>query len=616
MGSALKPSTALLSSPDAKPGADHRRMSSSLRQSVTARRVSQGGAITTTFTEEVALEKPATAQPPTGTISSVSLPRRSTSSVPLFPKAGRNRHSSRCLHEIQVQPRAAQRKLSRHQLLILTPFGTTLPLGGAPTANKTSCPAVLLPGSQTRSEAMVFPKQSALTSRNDIPPISAQPDAVLLSADMARSTSMPTFTVREDEASKAKDDALAITRGEALIWLDDSSISDQDDEMMLVTPPEHKIGVTRGSMAEVASKFSEYALDRPKHITFADPFALSERMPAAIAASAITSDDQSHSPASRKAELPQRGSDDNDPPSPTRRPSLPRYRSTPHLPTQEPTGLNILLGNAGPSTAPTLFTDSASSSGQQSDASTNSLDSRSSVSSRGSIVPMTRSIEQTEGTLASLFPRLSFAPLTLLTSRRPSTQDSDSLQYRDSDNRQSTSSRRGSWAQLNAVNFPPPITTLGREFRSRFNSIDSAFQRSSDAASVFSSLQESDWLNPGGLQGYGWSRKSSDWSTSSVRRGSDPYSRRRSSLARIAYANVGSRSPGKYSGWHNQAPSGFTSSSHSHRGSTNSGPLRDYRFGVSSLENDLPPDSSTVFQEQEQFGPTDWHTRRGSWAEV
>lgn len=199
-------------------------MSSSLRQSVTARRVSQGGAITTTFTEDIAIEKPTAAQVPTVKVSSVSMARRSTPSVPLFPKDGRNRRSSRCLHEIQVQPRVAQRKLSRHQLLILTPFGTTLPLACSTAASKTSGPATPFPGSQIQAAAMASSERSAAPTPNDTPSVSHKPDVVLLSADMARSTSMPTFTVREDEASKAKDDALAISRGEAFIWLDDSSV--------------------------------------------------------------------------------------------------------------------------------------------------------------------------------------------------------------------------------------------------------------------------------------------------------------------------------------------------------------------------------------------------------
>lgn len=388
--------------------------------------------------------------------------------------------------------------------------------------------------------------------------------------------------------------------------------------MMLVTPPEPKIGASRPSFADVQKKFSEYTWDRPKPSTFADPFAPPEGTDAAIPIPSVTPVDESHSPASRKAELSRRGSEENDPPSPTRRPSLPRYRSTPDLYTQEPTGLNIHLGNPETFAASPFSANSASSSGPHSDTSTNSADSRSSAISRGSVVPMSRSVDQTAGTLASLFPRLSFAPLALLAPRRLSAQGSDVFEHRDNEQRQSMSSRRGSWAQISAVDFPPPITMLGREFRSRFNSVDSASQRGSDAASLFGSLQENDWLNPGGSQSHGWSRKSSDWSSSSVRRGSDPHSRRRSSLARIAYANMGSRSPWKslVPPSQNEPLFGLHSSTHSHRGSTHSGSLREYQFGASSPGHESPLDRNPVAQEPEEFGPHDWHTRRRSWAEV
>jgi hypothetical protein len=213
-------------------------MSSSLRQSITARRVSHGGAVTTLFTEEVAAERGTPA--PQSIIKPVlsDNSRRSSTAVALaIPNPGRSRRTSRCLHEIQVQPRVTQRTLSQHQLLLLTPFGGTTPLM-TPTTSSTP----LRRSGDLSSDNFGVPATKSYSSqqhdRNDGPgqlslpsgsvsqsPLSPKTEAMLLSVDMARASSMPTFTARENQASKEKDQALGINRGgETFVWLDDESV--------------------------------------------------------------------------------------------------------------------------------------------------------------------------------------------------------------------------------------------------------------------------------------------------------------------------------------------------------------------------------------------------------
>lgn len=213
-------------------------MSSSLRQSITARRVSHGGSVTTLFTEEVAAERGITA--PQSTIKSVfsDNPRRSSTGVALaIPNPGRSRRTSRCLHEIQVKPGVTQRTLSQHQLLLLTPFGGTTPLM-TPTTSSTplrrsgdlssgnfAVPATKSHPSQ-QHDRNGGPGQFSLPSEL-VPQSSLSPktEGMLLSVDMARASSMPTFTARENQASKEKDEALGINRGgETFVWLDDESV--------------------------------------------------------------------------------------------------------------------------------------------------------------------------------------------------------------------------------------------------------------------------------------------------------------------------------------------------------------------------------------------------------
>lgn len=218
-----------------KQGSDSRRMSSSLRQSITARRVSHGGAVTTLFTEELAVERGlASQQIPVQPVSTDTSRRPSIALAASKPTPGRGRRTSRCLHEIQVQPRVPQRTLSQHQLLLLTPFGGSTPMMSPTVAANMSrksgdlasglfvVPAVPVMDSHphtNQGQALLSPK---VVSQ---PLSSSRMNRRLSSVDMSRASSMPTFTVRETQASNEKDDALGINRGgETYVWLDEDMV--------------------------------------------------------------------------------------------------------------------------------------------------------------------------------------------------------------------------------------------------------------------------------------------------------------------------------------------------------------------------------------------------------
>lgn len=209
-------------------------MSSSLRQSITARRVSHGGAVTTLFTEELAVERGASTQQSITRSGSSDTSRRSSTAAGLAVPKPPTRRMSRCLHEIQVQPRVPQRTLSQHQLLLLTPFGSSTPLITPSASRRPSCKSSeLSSGLLSTSANSSSPSQlsdgperqgTSLSSRPaPLPSSPSKSEGLLLSVDMARSASMPTFTARENQASKAKDAALGINRGESYVWLDDES---------------------------------------------------------------------------------------------------------------------------------------------------------------------------------------------------------------------------------------------------------------------------------------------------------------------------------------------------------------------------------------------------------
>lgn len=448
----------------------------------------------------------------------------------------------------------------------------------------------------------------------------------MLSLDMARSSSMPTFTARENQASKEKDEALGINRGgDTFVWLDDESVrcvespiakvyerssylcidSDQG-EIAIVTPMEEPKQTGAHTFADVHSRFSEFTWDRAGPPLFADPFEKSGQATPPMNNPCPLTNETSPGRLARRAENPRKGSLASDSPSPTQRPAMLRYRSSPDLQAQDAAGLNIVLASSSSQTPISPWYTSTADSTSSDDGKSSSSSPKVSISESGSVVLMSRSVGLTgTSTLANLLPRLSYAPLAL-----------QGMDIPKSNKRSSSGSRRGSWAQLNVVDFSPPAVTLGREYRSRFNSVDSALQRNSDAASLFGSVQSTDWMKPSVPKNDEWTRRSTDWSASSSRRGSDPNARRRSSLVRTAYANLHLNRPGSVS----FAAPPMTNSNffgQEYHESTVPEPSRGFRFGsaVSGLSNLAAPD--IVLREVDEVAEDpDWSTRRGSWAEV
>ncbi|KAJ9104089.1 hypothetical protein QFC20_004666 [Naganishia adeliensis] len=437
-------------------------------------------------------------------------------------------------------------------------------------------------------------------------PISPKTEGMMLSLDMARSSSMPTFTARENQASKEKDEALGINRGgDTFVWLDDESVSEHG-EIAIVTPMEEPKQTGAHTFADVHSRFSEFTWDRAGPPLFADPFEKSGQATPPMNNPCPLTNETSPGRLTRRAENPRKGSLASDPTSPTQRPAMLRYRSSPDLQAQDAAGLNIVLASSSSQTPISPWYTSTADSTSSDDGKSSSSSPKVSISESGSVVLMSRSVGHTgTSTLANLLPRLSYAPLAL-----------QGMDIPKSNKRSSSGSRRGSWAQLNVVDFSPPAVTLGREYRSRFHSVDSALQRNSDAASLFGSVQSTDWMKPSVPKNDEWTRRSTDWSASFSRRGSDPNARRRSSLVRTAYANLHLNRPGSVS----FAAPPMTNSNffgQEFHESTVPGLSRGFRFGsaVSGLSNLAAPD--IVLREVDEVAEDpDWYTRRGSWAEV
>lgn len=360
------------------------------------------------------------------------------------------------------------------------------------------------------------------------------------------------------------------------------------------------------TFGNVPTSFSEYSWDRAGPPLFANPFEKSHQAMPPIANPCPLMNETSPGRSPRKGENTRKSSLLSDPPSPTQRPAMLRYRSSPDLSTQDTAGLNIVLTSTADQAAVSPWYRSVAGSVSSDEGKTGSLSSKMSVSTSGSVVLMSRSAERAgASTLANLLPRLSYAPLGLQGTAIP-----------NRDGRSSSGSRRGSWAQLNVVDFSPPVVTLGRDYRARFNSVDSAMQRNSDAASLFGGSQTMDWMKASVPEAAGWSRRSTDWSASSSRRGSDPNARRRSSLVRTAYANLHLTRPGSVSSAA-PSPAEFTIDSQDYNDNPLPGPSRGFRFGstASGASNMVAPD--IVLREvDEGTDEPDWYTRRGSWAEV
>ncbi|KAJ9107617.1 hypothetical protein QFC21_001076 [Naganishia friedmannii] len=437
---------------------------------------------------------------------------------------------------------------------------------------------------------------------------------------MSRSTSMPAFTSREVEANAAKDADLGLSRGDSFVWMDDNSRkSDQQEDFALITPPEPQASSSGGFAVAQAEFFGNNWQQRDRPL-FANPF---DNMIPSKPAPRDEISQAPHETSPGRYDVPELRLPDesNDPPSPTRRrPSLPRYRSSPELHhissdgmnDSSRAGLNIVfstsdgsLGDAWTRLAagPSSSTDSAL---------------RSPPPMHGCATLMRRSIEDTEQTLVNLLPRLSTNSQSFGAGmKRPS------LTYGDPSEgpatgmkRQSLTSRRGSWAQASFIDFSPPPITLGREYRSRFNSVDSAMTRNSDAGSLFGSFSGSDWMKPYDTKKEEWARRSADFSSIGIRRGSDTNARRRSSLMRTAYVNSSLNRLGSMN-VSSVAPSETQFYDSTYRETANPGPTRGFRFGsaISNLSGIVSPEK-TVREEDEGAEGQEWQTRRGSWCEV
>lgn len=395
---------------------------------------------------------------------------------------------------------------------------------------------------------------------------------------------------------------------------------------MLITPPEPKAS-TSGLFAGAQTEFFSNSWVQQERPLFANPF---DSMIRYNPAAQKELDQAPHETSPGKYNIPdlRLSNESNDPPSPThRRPSLPRYRSSPDFHSTSSdgindlskAGLNIMFSTSdGSNSAP--WTGEAECSVASTDASHTS-----SISGQSCAIYMRRSVEEGEQTLANLLPRLSTNSQNLVVGmKRPSLTYGDlSDGFASGMKRPSLTSRRGSWAQASFIDFSPPAVTLGREYRSRFNSVDSAMTamtRNSDAGSLFASVSGSDWMKPYESKNEGWARRSADFSSTAIRRGSETNARRRSSLMRTAYLNSSMSRLGSSMTATATAPYETQFYESTYRDTTNPGPIRGFRFGstISNLSSMVPSGKALREEDEEglESGDQDWQVRRGSWCEV
>ncbi|RSH90944.1 hypothetical protein EHS25_010120 [Saitozyma podzolica] len=155
----------------------------------------------------------------------------------------RSRRPSPLLHEIEPP----SRRLSAHQVLLLTPFGEAVPQAAL----------ALSSNSDQSSEGQSSHAPSREPSNHDARP---DLDESLSTVPMTRSNSLPVLTLRELQALKQKDGELGIYRGGDWAW-----VSRERDES------EDELSVP--AMTSTNTTSTSLSLTPPAPLTFYDPFA-------------------------------------------------------------------------------------------------------------------------------------------------------------------------------------------------------------------------------------------------------------------------------------------------------------------------------------------------------